>query len=77
MIPQIRQIFRTRRHTDGQADIVHLLGAHEFGLVHFPGVQDFSAQGQDSLELPVTRLLRRAAGRITLNQEKLAALGIR
>ena len=39
-------------------------------------VQDLAAQGQDRLEAPVAALLGRAAGRVALDDEDLAPLGV-
>ena len=52
---------------------MHFLRRQNLLGVHFPGVQNLAAQGQDGLELPVPRLFCRAASGITLHQEQFAA----
>ena len=39
-------------------------------------VEDLAAQRQDGLEAPIATLLRRATGRVALDDEQLAARGI-
>ena len=42
-------------------DVVDFLGGEDFGGVDFPGVQNFSAERHDRLELAIARLFRRTA----------------
>src|SRR6185312_5040443 len=51
-----------------------LVGAHLLGR-RAGDVEDLAFQGQDRLRLAVARLLRRAAGAVTLDEEDLGALG--
>ncbi len=53
-----------------------LPGTQHLARVDFPGVQDLAAQRHHRLELAIARLLGRATGRITFDQEQLAALGL-
>ena len=73
VVTQARQIGGGGIDADGDTDVVDLLGLQHFTGIRFPGVQDLAAQRHDGLGHPVARLLGRAAGRIALDQEELAA----
>ncbi len=53
------------------ADVVHFLRAQELCGVDLPSVQYLAAQRHHGLRFPVTGLLRRAPGRIALDEEQL------
>ncbi len=76
VVTQGRQVITHRVDTQRYRNIVHFLRRQNFLGIHFPGVQNFAAQGQDGLEHPVPRLLRRATGGVALHQEQFAAHGV-
>ena len=55
---------------------MYFLRTQDFVGIHFPGVQDFTAQRQDGLEFTVAGLLGRAAGGIPFHQKQFAALAV-
>ncbi|MNO89265.1 hypothetical protein D3C76_807440 [compost metagenome] len=55
---------------------MHLLRGQHFIGRDFPGVEDLAFQRHDRLEFAVTRLLGRAARRVTFNEEQLGAIKI-
>ena len=57
VIAQASKIGTGRIDTNGQSDVVNLLGGQHLTGVHLPGIQNFSAQGHDRLKLSVSRLL--------------------
>ena len=55
---------------------MHFLGAEHFSGIHLPSVQDLAAQRHHGLELAIPGGLRRATGRVALDQEQLAPVRI-
>ena len=75
-VAQPFQVAAARVDTDGDGDVVHLLGAQHLGGLDLPGVENLAPQGHDRLEVPVPGLLGGAAGGITLHQKELGARSV-
>jgi len=73
VITQFGKVADARIDAQRHADVVHFLRGADLTRLELPGVQDLAAQRHDGLELPVARLLGRAARRITLDQEQFRA----
>ena len=62
VVTQIAQVRVARLYPQRQGDVMHLLGRVEVRRIHFPGVQDLAAQGQNGLKFAAPRLAGRAPG---------------
>ena len=75
-VAQAGQIRRPGIDAERYRHIMYLARGQHLARCHLPGIQNFPAQRQNRLKLAVPRLLRRAAGRIALNQKQFGGLQV-
>src|SRR5690242_10058509 len=63
-------------YPNSRNDILDLLIFEDAVKAHALDVQNFTAQGQDSLEVAITTLFRAATGAITLDEVQFAAVSV-
>ena len=69
VIPESRQVRGTGLNAQRQTDVVNLLGCEQLALIDFPCIEYLAPQGQDGLNFPITRLLRRTTGRVAFDKK--------
>jgi hypothetical protein len=62
VVTQAADVIGAWINTDCDSNVMYFFAGKNRIDIHFPRIQDFSAQGHDRLKFTVTRLLGRTAG---------------